>query len=817
VDKSKEQLIQELVEIRAKLADAQALPEQARDGLEMVCDLHGRRRPVPPVQRELTAHLKLEHNYQNLFREMQDGLALQDIIFDAAGRPLDYRIVAVNPAFEKMTGLKAERVVGRTILDIMKGQEGPWIETYGRVALSGEPAYFENFAKKLNKHFEVFAYCPFPGQITCIFRDITERKKAEDALRRSEEKYREIYESSIVGIFQSVPEGRFIDVNPAFAAMLGYDSPEDLISCITDIETQYYVHPEDRKRYQSAIKQKGYVENLEYKVKGRDGSVVWVNNSSRVHIGPDGEIVRYEGIVVNITEAKKAEEALRESETLLRFAGQLALVGGWSANLSENRVKWSDATAAIHEVPAGFSPSIDEAIGYYAPEHRKKMVEVFTACAREGTPYDLETQIYTAKGKSVWVRTIGVAERDEFGQIVAVKGAFQDISERRHSEEALRQLNEALGQRNQLAEARAKQLQNLTVELIEAEERERRKFAHLLHDDLQQMLAAAKMQVQAVAARLPRELILSHAAQLLEQSINKSRRLSHELSPAVLHQSGLVAGLKWLARQMDEQFGMKIDLEIAEDLQVDNSPLKIFLFRAVQELVFNIVKHAGVRSGRVVLSGANSSLKVTVSDRGKGFDLDVIENSTGKIGFGLLTIRERASHIGGRLEIESALGHGSSFHLTLPVRPCFPERQPTAAQLDFQPLKGKKSITAATGAIRILFVDDHKVMRQGLIQLISNQADIQVVGEAANGKEAIEKTRQLRPDVIVMDVSMPVMDGIEATRHIKAEMPHVRIIGLSMFEDEHVSVAMHRVGAEAFVSKTASTAELLKAIYGGSH
>jgi DNA-binding NarL/FixJ family response regulator len=116
--------------------------------------------------------------------------------------------------------------------------------------------------------------------------------------------------------------------------------------------------------------------------------------------------------------------------------------------------------------------------------------------------------------------------------------------------------------------------------------------------------------------------------------------------------------------------------------------------------------------------------------------------------------------------------------------------------------------------LRVLFADDHKVMRQGLIRLISGQTDIEVAGEAANGREAVKLARQLRPDVIVMDISMPVMDGIEATRFIKTEFPEVRIVGLSMFEDEQSVKNIISAGADTFVPKTASSEEFVNAIFG---
>ena len=126
---------------------------------------------------------KSEAEYRTLFNEMLEGFALHEIICDEKGQPVDYRFLAVNPAFERLTGLTAKDIVGRTVLEVLPGTEQHWIETYGRVALTGEATVFENYAQQLKKHFEVTAFCPAPRQFACIFADITERKLAEEALR----------------------------------------------------------------------------------------------------------------------------------------------------------------------------------------------------------------------------------------------------------------------------------------------------------------------------------------------------------------------------------------------------------------------------------------------------------------------------------------------------------------------------------------------------------------------------------------------------------------------------------------------------------
>ncbi len=129
---------------------------------------------------------------------------------------------------------------------------------------------------------------------------------------------------------------------------------------------------------------------------------------------------------------------IEERDRLLRIAGEVARLGGWRVDLVQDRVEWSDEVAEIHEMPPGYSPTVEAGIGFYAPGFRERMREVFSACAQEGKHYDEEMQILTATGRRVWVRTIGVAERDDSGRVTAVQGGFQDITERKTAEEALR-------------------------------------------------------------------------------------------------------------------------------------------------------------------------------------------------------------------------------------------------------------------------------------------------------------------------------------------------------------------------------------------
>jgi PAS domain S-box-containing protein len=136
--------------------------------------------------------------------------------------------------------------------------------------------------------------------------------------------------------------------------------------------------------------------------------------------------------------AAEALQAVQRSQRLQRIAGETAKLGGWALDLVSASVIWSDEVCAIHEVAAGYSPAVNVAIQFYAPEHRAAISRAVEVCARDGTPFDIELEIITATGQRRWVRAIGEAARAPDGQIAQVQGAFQDITDRRNVEASLR-------------------------------------------------------------------------------------------------------------------------------------------------------------------------------------------------------------------------------------------------------------------------------------------------------------------------------------------------------------------------------------------
>jgi len=341
---------------------------------------------------DISEQRKAERNYRTLFQKMLDGFALHEIICDNHGVPVDYRFLEINPTFERLTGLKADDVLGRTVREIMPGIETYWIETYGRVALTGEPVYFESYTKELDKHFQVTAFSPAPNQFACIFADITEHRRAEEALRESEARYRELVENANSIILRMDKMGTVTFINEFAQRFFGYhvdeivgrsvigtivpesdSSGRDLGVMILDIG----LHPER------------YVANENENIK-RDGTRVWISWTNKPLFDSSGMINEILCVGNDATARKHAEEEKEKLQVQLNQAQRIESVGRLAGGVAHDfnnmlGVILGHAEMALLKLDPGHPQYHDLKAIYAAAERSADLTRQLLAFARRQT------------------------------------------------------------------------------------------------------------------------------------------------------------------------------------------------------------------------------------------------------------------------------------------------------------------------------------------------------------------------------------------------------------------------------------------------
>lgn len=453
---------------------------------------------------------------------------------------------------------------------------------------------------------------------------------------------------------------------------------------------------------------------------------------------------------------------------------------------------------------------------------RGEVLGTITLIAAESGPRNMDRDVQLAEELTY---RVGLALDNAW----LYEEARREVTERERAERDLRHFNDQLEQRvaerTAETEQRAAQLRALTAELAQTEQRERRRLAQVLHDHLQQLLVAGKFEVATAINKSrqdPAIAALERIEGLLDQSIQECRSLTVELSPPVLYDAGLTAGLGWLGQWMKDQHGLLVELTADDGVDPEGEDLSVLVFQAVREMLFNVVKHAGVaRAAVAVRRDDGGQLEVSVRDRGQGFDpatTDAFGEAQDR--FGLFSIRERAARLGGDLSIQSAPGEGTRALLTVPdrriagtARTGSPHVQPAASA------SGPNSDApdgTPPGVIRVVLADDHAIVREGLASALRDYPDVEIVGEAGDGRAAVELVRQTRPAVVLLDVTMPGMNGIEATRTIRSEFPDVRVIGLSVHDSDDIATAMRDAGASDYLNKATASDRLLAVIRGAA-
>jgi PAS domain S-box-containing protein len=359
-----------------------------------------------------------------------------------------------------------------------------------------------------------------------------------------------------------------------------------------------------------------------------------------------------------IAERGRVEKALTESESRFRTIIREAALGIALIDQHGRVIEGNPALLAMLGYDAGELRGMAfTRINH--PEHAASSWENFQQLLSGGQDIRVETPYIRKDGWVGWGRQSISLVRDAGGKPQFAIALFEDITERRQSEEKIRTYQE--------------QLQSLASELSLTEERERRRLATVLHDHIAQLLVVAKGKFEKIQeSTLYRSVAkpMEEIRRLIEESIRYTRSLVFELSPPILYELGFEPAMEWLAEHMEQQYGLVVAVEDDASSKPLDNEARVLLFRAVRELLFNVLKHSQASGARVCMRRAGEHLEVIVEDNGVGFAPGKSAGLSGKMeGFGLFSIRERLNYFGGRMEIESTPGEVTRVILTLPLQP----------------------------------------------------------------------------------------------------------------------------------------------------
>jgi len=595
--------------------------------------------------------------WEELFNRSSNAIAIYDAVDDGQ----DFIFKDFNPAGERIDHVKREDIIGHRVTEIFPGVKAFGLfDVFQRVwRTENSERYGVGFYKdeRIEGWRENFVYKLNTGEIVVVYEDVTERKKAEEALQESEEKYRNIFNDAILGIYQTTPEGRLLSANPALAWMHGYDTPEELINHVGDIATQSYFNPEDRETFKGILSRERIIEKFETRLLKKSGEIIWVLINAHAVRDIQGNISHYDGTIEDITERKRAEEALRESEERYRILTEKTIAGIYL--IQDGLFKYVNPTfCSIH----GYTQN--ELVDKLGPldlvvEEEKEFLndKIRQRLSGEKESGQFSIRIRRKDGEIRFLEIF--CSYVVYAGEPAVLGTCIDITEARKANEAIK--------RSQ------KELRSLTAYLQNVREEERTRIAREIHDELGQSLTGIKIDISWLKKKLsnivgpadPIQTKIDTLLALTESTIATTRELSLSLRPGILDDLGLVVAINWEIKRFKEKTGIICTLqsEVAEiTIPADYSTA---LFRITQECLTNIARHANATKVNITLTGKKENLVLAIEDNGKGITTEQIRNP---LSLGILGMKERVVSFQSRFHISGAPGKGTKVRVELPMK-----------------------------------------------------------------------------------------------------------------------------------------------------
>jgi PAS domain S-box-containing protein len=729
-----------------------------------------------------------ELSYHRLFEAAQDGILILDV--DTG------RINDVNPFLIKLLGYPHGEMVGKTV-----GELSPFKDIWSnkvmleRLQEDGYVRYHDlpletRDGRKIAVEFVSNVYQAGDKKvIQCNIRDITERKWAEEAFRESEQRFRALFEGAHEGIFQSTLGGQFHLANTALARMLGYASSQELIAGVTDIGRQLNVALGVRAEFQRQISERGEVQNFEFQARRKDGVMIWLSENAHAVRDASGAVLYYDGMLQDITERKRAEEALRQSEATLRGVFQAAPIG---ICIMKDRLfqsandYWCKSFGYTEKSLLGKSPRML----YESDEEYERVGRELYTHFQEGGIATSETRLRRSDGalRDVILTTAPLRAGDPTaGKVMTI----HDITERRQLEAQFIEAQK-MGVIGQLASGVAHDFNNILGVIMG--------YGDMITSELDPDSPLRKCTEEIRHAT-------ERAAGLTRQLLIFSRKQT--VQPVVLDLNDVVKDLnKILRRLIDENIEMTmVPGKQTGRVKADSG----YVGQVLMNLVIN-ARDAMPNGGKLTIATNNVTLDenysptgvipglpaeasakagdyvmLSVSDTGTGmteevkahmFETFFTTKPLGKgTGLGLATCQTIVQQSGGHIDVDSEVGKGTTFKIYFPR-----VEQPldvAARPIPTGPLPH--------GTETLLIVEDDPSVRHLAAGVLEAQG--YTVLRANNGQDALHVAREHKGSpirLVVTDVIMPLMGGKVMAEWLKTTYPGLKILFTSGYTDDAI-------------------------------
>jgi len=483
-----------------------------------------------------------------------------------------------------------------------------------------------------------------------------ELSRANECLKEREQKYlkQQLFNKalldSIPGIYYlyTFPELKLVGWNKQHETVFGYEAKEMKGCSILD-----WHQSKNEEKVRESIEKFGVLDqiSLETPLVTKDGQLIPFLLTA-VKFESEGKQYLM-GVGTNVTERKKAEQALRLSESTLTKAQQIAHVGSWEYEYASDEMKCSDETYRIFGFqPGDIRPSLDLFYNMTHPEDYPLLKKNIASVLELHVPLSIDMRIILSNGEERFIHEQAEMIFNANGEAIKWIGTVHDITQRKRIEEELQKS--------------LKQLQQLSEHIEQARENERLNISRELHDDLGQALTAVKIDLEIIKQQTSDIIIkekLDNVKALVGNTIKSVQRITSQLRPEIIDDLGLEAAIDWYTKEFSKRYSIEVFLDIDNKIPISKDK-SLPLFRIVQESLTNIARHAHAKHVEILLNKQGDVIKLVVADNGVGITEDEINS---KKSFGIMSMKERAAFLGGSFEITMGENFGSKILVTFPI------------------------------------------------------------------------------------------------------------------------------------------------------